>query len=248
MQDVLKIVMPIIVVHAVVLVAVIFLIKRLLLNDTMKAVKKINEVEAEVRKKEEVVRREIADHEKEYAARRAKAEEDMRNQKEQAEKEIMAFKEKIIGEAKEEAKHTVEKAKSNEEKFRQQLRREMEDKSVKYAGEIFRMVFSDTLTDALNQKFIEELLSELEDVDTSSVTVEEGEGTFTVSRPLAPEQKAHLEQVIASKFGVTSGVVEAVDPDVLAGLVLKLGSLEIDGTLRSRCDEAAEEIMKAIEA
>ena len=97
MQEVLKIVVPIIVVHLVVLTGVILVIKRLLWNDTMRAVEKINQVEAEVRKKEEAIRREIEEHERDFARRRNEAEQDLQKHKEQSEKELNQLREKLVG-------------------------------------------------------------------------------------------------------------------------------------------------------
>ena len=53
MQETLRIMLPIIVAAVLILVAVIFIIKRLLLGDTMRAVARIREVEEDVQKKEE---------------------------------------------------------------------------------------------------------------------------------------------------------------------------------------------------
>ena len=76
------------------LATVLVLIRRLLLGDTMKAVEKINQVEAEVRKKEESIRQEIEQHEKDFLQKKAEAEEALQKQKEQSEKELSLLRDR----------------------------------------------------------------------------------------------------------------------------------------------------------
>jgi len=88
------------------------------------------------------------------------------------------------------------------------------------------------------------LLDALEEIDPGSITVEGSDGEFICSHPLAPEQKQRLEKILAEKFGVKTHVEERVQKDLMAGLIFKLGSLEIDGSLLNRYREAAAEVKK----
>jgi F0F1-type ATP synthase membrane subunit b/b' len=246
MQELVKIVALIVAVHAVVLTGVLIVIRRLLLSDTMRAVEKINQVEAEVRKKEEAIRLEIEEHEKEFLKKKADAEEALQRQKTQSEKELTVLRERITAESKKEGERIIEQAKRNEEKFRQQIVAEMEDKAVNYGAQVFSLVFSENISEQLNRHFVSELLDALDGIDSSSITVEGDEAEFTCSYPLAEDQKQRLEKTLADKFGVNIQVNEKVNKDLLAGIVFKLGSLEIDGSLLNRYREAAAEVKKSV--
>jgi F0F1-type ATP synthase membrane subunit b/b' len=245
MQEVLKIVVPIIVVHLVVLTGVILVIKRLLWNDTMRAVEKINQVEAEVRKKEEAIRREIEEHERDFARRRNEAEQDLQKHKEQSEKELNQLREKLVGEAKAEGEHILEHARRSEEKFRQQVLQEIEQKAVEYGAQIFELVFSEKMSEELNRHFVAELFDALEAIDSSGITVDAGTAEFTAGYPMDRQQKERLGRILADKFGVNVAIEEKIEKNLLAGIVFKLGSLEIDGSLRNRFREAAAEVKKS---
>ena len=244
MQEILTLLIPIVVAHVLVLVAIIFIIKRLLLGDTARAMQRIQQVESDVRKKEEGIRRQISEHEEEFARRKTEAEEELETRREEAEKEAAQTREQVVTEARQEADRIIEQAKRNEEKIRDQVMLEMEEKAVDYAAEIFRLVFSDRMTEAVNAVFIDELLDALEEVDGSSITVDASEAEFTTSHPLAPEQKQRLQQLLTEKFGADVEVQETVQEDLIAGMILKLGSLEIDGSLLNRYREAASEAKK----
>lgn len=245
MQEMLKFLIPIIVAHVLVLVVIVIVIKRLLLSDTMTAVSRIKQVEAEVRKKEEGIRQEIEEHEKEFARKKAEAEEEIERHREAAEKELAKTRDQVIADAKKEGDAILERAKKGEEKLRQEIARDMEEKAVDYGGEVFKLVFSDKIGEELNKQFTSELLDALEEVDAASITVDSDEVEFKSSHPMDPEQKKRLEKMLADKFGVDIKIEEKIEEDLLAGLVFKLGSLEIDGSLRNRYQEAAAEVKKS---
>jgi len=246
MRDILTIVVPIVVAHALVLVAIIVVIKRMLLSDTMQAISRIRQVETEVRKKEEAIQREIEEHEKEFTKKKIEAEEALQKQRDASEKEVAKMRDQIVTDAKKEADAITEHAKKNEEKLRQQIDQDMEEKAVEYGAEVFKMVFSEKMNEELNRQFVNELLDAVEQIDATSITVDPNNAEFRSSHAIGPEQKERLEKLLAEKFGAPIKVNEKVQEDLMAGLVFKLGSLEIDGSLQNRFKEAAAEIKKNV--
>ncbi|OVE76588.1 hypothetical protein BVX97_00745 [bacterium E08(2017)] len=243
-MDTLKILLPIVVVNVFVLGLIIFIIKKLLLSDTMKAVDTIKQVEAEVRKKEETIRMEIDMHEKEFQKKKKQAEEELETRRKASEAEVSKMRETVISDAKKEGDNIIEQAKKNEEKYRQQLAQDMEQKAVEYAGQVFQMVSSDQMSAELNKALIGELLDALDEVDSSAITVEGDGAEFTSSHAIDADQKARLEKLLKDKFNADIKVEEKIDEEILGGLILKLGSLEIDGSLRNRYQEAVSEVKK----
>lgn len=244
MQEVVKVVLPLAGAHIVVLVLILIVVRRLLLGDTGRAVARLREVESEVRKKEEAIRREIEEHEKDFSIRKAEAEADLERQREKSEKEVATLRESTLSDSRKEAEKIIEQAKKNEQKFRLQILQDMETKAVEFGGRIFKLVFSERMNQELNRQFINELLDALEEVDSSSITVDPTEASFVSSHPLAPEQRTRLEQLLADKFGAKVKVQETVKEELMGGLIFKLGSLEIDGSLLNRFHEAAAEVKK----
>jgi vacuolar-type H+-ATPase subunit H len=222
----------------------VLVIKRLLLGDTKRAVARLREVEADVRRKEERVRAEIAEHEKEFERRKSEAEASMERQRQESEKELSRLKDKMMADSRKEGERILDQARKNEEKFRKQIAQDMEEKAVEYGGQIFRLVFSEEMNSELNAKFIDELLDALEEVDSTSITVDSENAEFRSSHPIEPARKERLESLLHAKFGARIKVEEKLDEDLLAGLAFKLGSLEIDGSLLSRYHEAVAEVKK----
>jgi F0F1-type ATP synthase membrane subunit b/b' len=244
MQDTLNVVIPVAIAHAVVLAVLIVIVRQLLVGDTRKAIARIHEVEAEVRKREEAIRREIDEHEREFARRKTETEQEMRKHQEESENEIATLKEQMVGDAKKESNRIIEQARKNEATFRAQIVQEMEEKAVDYGSEIFKLVFSDRMGRELHRQFMSELLDALSEVEGATITVEGNEAEFVSSHPLDDDQKQRFHDLLKDKFDVDVEINEKVDESLLAGMVFKLGSLEIDGSLRNRYQEATEEVKK----
>ena len=162
------------------------------------------------------------------------------------EKDVVRMKERMRNEAKAEADKIISEAQLGKEKIREELVREMDGKSVEFAGELFRLVISETVTDKMNIAFIDELIAALEEVDATSIHVDASETEFTTSHPMDPTQRERLEKLLNEKFGVDIKIEEKVDASLLAGIAIKLGSLEIDGSLLNRYKEGVAEVTKNV--
>jgi len=223
---------------------IVVVLKRMLMNDTLNAVKRLREVEADLARKEDAARRKMEENEKEFARRTAEMREELERAREAAERESEKKREAILAEAKRESDRIMKEAKLNEERLRREIQADMHVKALEYANGILGLVFSEQITGSLNEQFIGELIEALEGLDASSISIDASQMDFISSHPLDPAQRHQIEELLLAKFGTKISVQEKVDPALLAGLVIKLGDLEIDGSLRSRIREAADEVKK----
>lgn len=244
MQDTTRMLLMIVGAHLAVLGVVLVVIKRLLLGDTIRAVARVGQAESEIRKKEEAMRQELERHEQAHAGRRQEAVREQEARREEAERQASQMREQVLEAARREAAETLEKARKNERKLREQVELELEEKAVEFGGRVFKLVFSERISKELNRHFVGELIEALAETDATGITIDASSAEFISSHPLEPEQKQRLQELLATKFGVKIEIRESVQEDLLAGLVMKLGSLEIDGSLRSRYQEAVTELKK----
>ena len=66
----------------------------------------------------------------------------------------------------------------------------------------------------------------------------------TSARALTGPQKERLAGALARRLNRTVRIQEAVDPELLGGAVVRAGDLVIDGSLRSRIGQLAEQMMR----
>jgi len=244
MQEVLRVAIPIIVIHMVVLAVLVGFLRMIIVGHAKRATLRVKQVEEEVRKKEEDIKREIEDHEKDFGERKAEAERQLQAHSDEAKREAARLKEQSVAEAKKESTKIIEQAHKNEQKIRDQIARQMEEKTVEYGGRIFKLVFSDLMTADLNKLFINELIDALDEIEKGSIIVDVPDAEIITSHPLDLDQKTRLEEVLKNTFNEAATIRETVDESLLGGLVLKMGSLEIDGSLRNRYKEAVNEVKK----
>lgn len=223
---------------------VVLLLKRILLRDTLTAVNRLREAEAELGRKEEALRQKAEESEAEFRRRNAEAEEALAREREVAERELARLRAATIEEAKTERDRILTEAERAKEKLRQELIQEVDAKSIEYAGSVFDLVFSEGLTARLNEGLLEELLTALEEMDTTSLNVQASEVAIESSHPLTPAWRERIRDLVNRKFNVALEVREQVVPGLIAGLRLKLGSLEIDGSLSNRFREAVEQLKR----
>ena len=246
MAEVLVVAVPIFGLHVVLLGAIIICVRLYMAGSARRAVARVREVEEEVRKREESLRLEMDQHERELADRKSAFEREMEGLQDEAKREAAHVKERAVNDAKRDAQKILEQAQANEKKFREQIMREMEEKAVDYGGRIFHLVFSDLLTGELNALFTGELIDALNEIEAGSVTVETSDAQITTSHSLPDEVRERLVAVLREKFHEKAAVTENVDAALLSGLILKMGSLEIDGSLLNRYREAVREVQKAV--
>jgi len=248
MQETLRLLVPIVMAHALVLVAIVIIIKRLFVNDAMNAVNRVKQVEAEIRKKEEGIRLQIQEHEKEFLRKKEEREKEIERERDESKKQMDRLREQMLADARADGDRIIQQAKKSEDRLREKIEQDMEEKAVDYGAQLFNLVFSENITEELNRQFMNELLDALDQIDSSTIAVDSTDAEFTLSHPMDPKQKERLEKLLTEKFGADIRVNEKVEEDLLAGMIFKLGSLEIDGSLLNRCREAAAEMKRTRKA
>jgi F-type H+-transporting ATPase subunit delta len=63
--------------------------------------------------------------------------------------------------------------------------------------------------------------------------------------PLPDDLKARIVESLEAKTNATVELTESVDPDVVGGLVLNVGEVVVDGSVRHRIDELRRELTAA---
>lgn len=238
--------LTILVAQLVVFAVIVVVLRKLLLSDTMNAVKRLKTAESDLAKKEDAMRQKMEAHEQEFLQKQAAAQEEADRKRTAAEQDLSKLRDRIRAEAKAEADKILGDAQLAKEKLREQLVRETQGKAVEYAGDLFKLVISRSVNEKLNAAFVDELMVALTEVDETTIHIEASEAEFIASHKLDPAQKSRLEALVARKFGVTLSINEKIDDGLLAGLVIKLGSLEIDGSLLNRYREGVNEIKKQV--
>ena len=68
------------------------------------------------------------------------------------------------------------------------------------------------------------------------------EAEVTTAQPLAPERETQLQQQLARVTGRTVTLTTNVDPDIIGGIITKIGTVVYDGSLASQLTKMRERL------
>lgn len=231
-----------VIIQTIVFTIVILILRRLMYKDTMSAVNRLKLVDEDNVKRMDGMKQKIREAEEEYRRKMEQTAEDVRKQREEAMKETAKEKEKILVKAREESDRIVSSAKKLEVRAGQRIAMELEMKGMEFAGKLVRTLFSTEIEKILDGQLVNELIAEIENMDAGRLSVDVGEVGITTRYPLNAAHKTKIKSIMEKKMGHKVDLREEVKEGMIGGIILKLGSLILDGSLENKIKEAMEEL------
>jgi len=68
----------------------------------------------------------------------------------------------------------------------------------------------------------------------------------TSAAPLAEEETTRLRAILGARFGKTVILTSAIDPGLIGGLVVRIGSLSFDGSIRSQLSAIHRQLLEEV--
>jgi F0F1-type ATP synthase delta subunit len=227
---------------------IIFFLHRTLISSTEGAVKRLNDEIAKATTKQAELSRKIREADEELSRRQAEARQLADKMKSDAENESQQEREKIVKRAREEGEEIILKAQNAKEKMRIDLEKEMDSKGIDFGMRILNSVLSQKAIGALEQVLITEFMESLKSIDMSRISTEIKEVEVITLSPLGEDAKKQFSQVIKSKVNRDLNLIAKTDKNIGGGVVLKFGSMALDGSVRNLLRETATSLKKEVDA
>jgi F0F1-type ATP synthase delta subunit len=113
-----------------------------------------------------------------------------------------------------------------------------EDRAVSLAEDVIRYTFSTKGQEILHAQLTGELLEELKKVDKAKLPAHEARAEIITPSPLSVAEENRLKEILADKLGHPVSLDEKIDEALIVGMVIKLGGLALDGSLRNKLARA----------
>jgi F0F1-type ATP synthase membrane subunit b/b' len=229
-------------------VGLVLVLRKVLLSSSYNETKRLQQLNEENSSKAQELSAKIADAENEYRERTVKADEEVRLMKSKAKKDIETLKEAIIAKGKAEGDRIVTQALNARDEIRAEIEEQMHERVVDFSRRIFQKVLSAEEQKLVHEGLLQSVFEELEVIESDrlrNVNIGGGsEGTVEVKtlHAMTPEQKEKLESILSSKLNKKVTVKEELENEIIAGIVIALGSFVIDGSLSERFRKAAGSI------
>jgi F0F1-type ATP synthase delta subunit len=192
-----------------------------------------------LRKHDELKKR-LEEAERFYQEQMAKAQDEAAALKSQALKDAEAERQRAINQAHEEAERIVQQANQAREAMRRELQQSMEQRAIGHAQQLLAAAMPEALRAAAHAQWVDALLGNgLVSLDGVQTREAVSEALVTTAFALTPAQREQIGQRLRTTLGREVTLKEQVDPAMIAGLVIQLGHLVLDGSLATKLQEAA---------
>jgi len=224
-----------------------FILIKFLSRTTEGAVSRLNRETEQVRSKQSELNGKIKEANEELVKRRAEADELVLKMKEEAAQKAKEEREKIVTKARQDSEQIIAKAQRTKDDIRAVLEQEMELKAVDFATLVLKEILSDKGAGAFNHVLIDEFLENLEEVDMDMISADVNSLDVVTSTTLSDQHKNKLADIVKKKLGRSVSINASVDKKIIAGIILKFGSLSLDGGLKHLLEDQEVDVKERIE-
>ncbi|MEK7849456.1 MAG: F0F1 ATP synthase subunit delta [Candidatus Omnitrophota bacterium] len=218
---------------------VIIAVLRLLFGSQLKvALNRLQVLHQDSLEKEEILNKEIervrVQSESEIVRSKEEAKRIIENARHSAEKITLEASEH----AEQQAKKTIVEALEKAKKAEAEMMVSAEEKAVALAQELITCAFSTKGQELLHAQLIDDLIEELKKVDKTRLAVKVDTVEVFTPLQLSPQEEAKIEEILASKLSFEFKIAQKIEPSLIVGMVIKLGGLVIDGSLKNKMAKA----------
>lgn len=226
---------------------IIFFLYRTLIHGTESAVNRLEEDINAAKMKQNELSRKLKEADEELTKRRVEAQAVADTLRTEAEDEARTQREKIVGKAREDGEEIIEKAKMSAEKLHKELEKEMDIKGVNFGMELLGAVLNDKARGALHEVLVDDFISGLSNVDTSNISSDVVSIDLVSLNGVSDSAKKKIESILSEKLGRKLSITETKDPQMGGGVMIKFGTMALDGSLRTLIREKAVMKQQAVE-
>jgi len=133
-----------------------------------------------------------------------------------------------------EAQKLLNKAHSDIERKEKELVTGYHKHAIDLSVEMFKFVLTEQGREALGHQLVSELIDEIENLEQDKFTVKTKEIKILSSCPLSANEKEKLIKILSKKMGIDVILQESLEPGIIAGLIINIGALTIDGSIDSK--------------
>lgn len=219
-------------------VAIIILLRFFFGAQLKNALGRLQVLHQESLEKEEVLTKEIEKARVQAENEIARSKEAAKQMLEEARKTAEKSGLEAAEQAQAQAKKIISEAQERSKKIEAEVRTETEKKAVGLARELIGLIFSASGQERFHRELIDELIDNLSQVEREKLPAKVSRVEITTAIPLSPQEKQRILETLSSRFGQAVSIDENTDPGLMMGMVIKLGGLIIDGSLKNKLQKA----------
>lgn len=230
---------PLLVLLVVIFGGMVWLLRYILSRHYLTATTRLEGLSAEYLRRQDELKKRLEESERQHKEHVAQAKAEAEQLLAQAKKEAEAARTRLVDQARTESERIVQQAMGSREVMRKEIEQGLNQRISERASALVHAVLSGGGREALQSHWLEELLRNgLSQFKGAPLPEDLREAKVVCAAPLTPAQRETLRKRLKEQVGRELTLKEETDERLIAGLVITLGSLVLDGSLASRLQQA----------
>ncbi len=229
-----------VVIVILVFVGMILFMKRFISGSVTSVTSHLDQLEADYAQKEEAIKRQLEEAKVKSQEIIANAQKDALQQKEALLKQAQEEKAKLLSEAHQEATEVIRQADNARVALLAELEQKINDGSLRKAAELLQSSIPEEIKAMVHAQWTQSIIDgSFENLDRLKIPEGLTEVSVVTAFPLEQGQRKALAAKLREKLGFDVKLAEQVDPKIIAGVIVSIGSLCLDGSLSFKIQEVA---------
>lgn len=234
--------LQLIIIQLVTFSVIVFVLRRFLYTESAKEMQRLKKLKEETAIKQRELQEKIDQAQIAFDQKMAEAGKSSRALSDRTHEEAKELRQKILNKAKEDADSIMKAAYNAKEKMREEIALEMMQKAPLLASRIFSAVLSKGAKELTHKELVKDVIERIKRLEKSTFKTKIDKGEIVSAYPLPAADKSEIESVIRLGLGYEVPWVEKKDAQITVGIVIRLGSIIIDGSLENRMRQAEREL------
>ncbi len=219
-----------------------FFLRHLLTRNMTRATSHLQGMLKDTAGKEAEIKKKIEEAELKYQEILDKAKKEVVELKEKAAQEIEEERNSIIEQAHQQSEQIIERAYNTCDLIRAELQTHINEKAIVLARELVCHVIPQDVVQNMHVMWLDALIKgSIEGVDKLKIPDELHQVEVVSAIALTAEQRSNLKMKLQEVLDRQIEMLERVDPDLVAGVVVNIGSLVFDGSFSEKVKELVYE-------
>ena len=227
--------------QVLIFVGLIFMLRRIMTKNVTDATRHLEELNQDYTKKEQEVNQQLQEAQQKSQNILKEAQEEAVKLRAQIIKEAESERDKILEQARTQSDTIIQQADKSRQALISEIEERIEKEAINKACELMQATLPQTFKQDVHLYWVKELLengfSQLEHLQLPQGIQEI---KITSAFPLTEEQRKNLSKKIKDVLWYETLLKEETEPKVVAGLIITIGSLVLDGSLKNKIQDKAK--------
>ncbi|MCQ9205870.1 MAG: F0F1 ATP synthase subunit delta [Omnitrophica bacterium] len=221
----------------------IFILRKILTKNVISATTHLEELNQDYSQKEKEINRRLEESKQKSAELLAVAEKEIQAQKIQIIKDAQDERDRILNEARTQSEEVLQKAEKSRQLLISELDKRIAQEAINRACELVQDNLPQEVKEDVHLRWVQELIeSGFTQIDRLHIPKDLKEVKISSAFALNPQQKKDLAKKLKELLKHEVTLKEQVNPKIVAGIIVSIGSLVLDGSFRNKIKLKAKEM------